>query len=436
MIASLLLSAALVSHAFAATSGSFSVLTYNVAGLPELLSSGNPETNTPLISPKLAPYNIIHVQEDFNYHAALYANDNHAYRTPTSGGVPFGSGLNTLSDFPYTDLERITWSKCNLNEGDCLTPKGFTFMRVRVADGVLVDFYNLHTDAGSDSGDRDARTSNFAQVRDYIAKWSQGMPVVVMGDTNSRYTSDVDSDSLHNILDAAGLTDSWVKNVRGGSFPVKGTSALTCPFPFASGTSQSTINACETVDKFLVRGSTAVSLVASSFKNDHLSFVNSSGAPLSDHYPLLSTLTWTLSDTVRLSDPIAGGPHGDPFTDLPSLNPVKRLSSVTIRAGDRVDAVSINGGTARGGSGGTASTLTLGSNERVTQVTGCTGKKSDTSRVFYVKFTTDTGKVLEGGKSTSDCQTVNAPDDGWGLVGFWGRSGDEVDRLGIVWGKV
>ncbi|EEB93193.1 hypothetical protein MPER_08188, partial [Moniliophthora perniciosa FA553] len=163
MIASLLLSTPLILQAFAATSGSFSVLTYNVAGLPELLSSGNPEVNTPLISAKLAPYNHINVQEDFNYHAALYASDHHAYRTPTSGGVPFGSGLNTLSDFPYIDFERITWSKCNPNNGDCLTPKGFTFMRVRVADGVLVDFYNLHTDAGSDPGDRDARASNFAQ---------------------------------------------------------------------------------------------------------------------------------------------------------------------------------------------------------------------------------------------------------------------------------
>lgn len=33
--------------ATAATSGTFNVLTYNVAGLPEGLSSGHPATNTP-----------------------------------------------------------------------------------------------------------------------------------------------------------------------------------------------------------------------------------------------------------------------------------------------------------------------------------------------------------------------------------------------------
>ena len=52
--------------ASAATTGSFNVLTYNVAGLPEGLSSGHPETNTPLISPRLGAYDIVNVQEDFN----------------------------------------------------------------------------------------------------------------------------------------------------------------------------------------------------------------------------------------------------------------------------------------------------------------------------------------------------------------------------------
>jgi hypothetical protein len=29
-----------------------------------------------------------------------------------------------------------------------LTPKGFTFMRWNPADGVFIDFYNVHADAG------------------------------------------------------------------------------------------------------------------------------------------------------------------------------------------------------------------------------------------------------------------------------------------------
>ncbi len=87
----------------AAEGGAFSVLTYNVAGLPDLISSGNPAANTPRIGELVNGYDIVHVQEDFNYHAALYATDNHQFATSTSGGVPFGSGLNTMSSYPFQE---------------------------------------------------------------------------------------------------------------------------------------------------------------------------------------------------------------------------------------------------------------------------------------------------------------------------------------------
>jgi hypothetical protein len=46
------------------------------------------------------------------------------------------------------DFTRVKWNTCSDASGnDCLTPKGFTFMRMMVADGVI-DFYNLHADAG------------------------------------------------------------------------------------------------------------------------------------------------------------------------------------------------------------------------------------------------------------------------------------------------
>ena len=141
--------------AIAATSGSFTALSFNVAGLPQILQGndvpGDKTNNTATIGTKFAQYgyDIINVQEDFNYHATLYEYDNHPYRTATSGGVPFGSGLNTLSNFDWINFERIKWDQCSDASGDdCLTPKGFTFMRVKVDDGVWIDAYNLHADAG------------------------------------------------------------------------------------------------------------------------------------------------------------------------------------------------------------------------------------------------------------------------------------------------
>ena len=141
--------------ALAATSGQFDVLSFNVAGLPAILNGnevpGDKTTNSEAIGTKFTEYDydVIHVQEDFNYHASIYKTDTHPYRTATSGGAGIGSGLNTLANYPWVDFERVKWETCSDASGaDCLTPKGFTTMRVRFDEGVYVDFYNLHADAG------------------------------------------------------------------------------------------------------------------------------------------------------------------------------------------------------------------------------------------------------------------------------------------------
>ncbi|KAL4779546.1 Endonuclease/exonuclease/phosphatase [Aspergillus varians] len=141
----------------AAQSGAFTILSFNIAGIPSSLDPnvpGNKTENIQLIGQRLAShdYDVIHVQEDFDYNEALYEADSHPHRTEPSGRVPFGSGLNTLSNFPWVGFERVTWDACASSDGDggmdCLTPKGFTVMRVRLGEGVYVDFYNLHADAG------------------------------------------------------------------------------------------------------------------------------------------------------------------------------------------------------------------------------------------------------------------------------------------------
>ncbi|KAG5352445.1 hypothetical protein C0989_002281 [Termitomyces sp. Mn162] len=441
--------ALIASSAAAQTSGSFSLLSYNVAGLPEILSSGNPIVDTPLISPRLGPFNIINVQEDFNFNDVLYANDNHTFRTPTSGIAGIGSGLNTLSDFPFFDLDRVKWSSCNLNNGDCLTPKGFTFARIRVSDGFWFDLYNLHGDAGDEAGDINARASNLAQLTTYAQTASIGMPVVVMGDTNTRYTRVGDSESLHSLIDALEVTDAWVSFVRDGSFPAEGADALVCAFPFPAGTTQAEMVACEVVDKIFVRGSSIVSIRSITFTNEDDAFVDSAGAPLSDHYPVSSVVSWTLSSLLRLADYL-GGTGGTFYNDLATVlsSPtLPKITSLTIRSGSRVDALAFtaqfsNGTTTtvtHGGTGGSPTTLTLASGEYVTKVQACEGVHNSI-RIFFASFTTNLGRTLSGGVATSDCISTTVPTDpaagsaNWGLVGFWGRSGDEVDRFGAIWG--
>ncbi|MEU8658271.1 hypothetical protein [Actinoplanes philippinensis] len=243
-----------------AASGSFSVLTYNVAGLPGIISSAEVDRQTAhtAIGQRLSPYDVVHVQEDFNYHAYLYAADTtHAHRTPTSGGAGIGSGLNSLSKLAYDtdDFERGDWDSCQLDSGDCLTPKGFTFARHRLADGVYVDFYNLHTNAGTSDGDQQSRAANLNQLTAFIATHSAGNAVVVMGDTNTRYTRT--ADTIRDFVSANGLTDAWVRVERAGTPPAAGSDALLCDAAAVTDT-------CEVVDKILYRGSRFVTLTAPS----------------------------------------------------------------------------------------------------------------------------------------------------------------------------
>jgi endonuclease/exonuclease/phosphatase family metal-dependent hydrolase len=422
-------SAAVIAPA-AVSSGSFSVLSYNVAGLPEGLSSAPTprDSSTTAIGRRLSPYDIVHVQEDFNYHANLYAADTHPYRTATSGGAGIGSGLNTLSSLAYDtdDFERVGWNSCQVDSGDCLTPKGFTFMRVRLAEGVYVDFYNVHTNAGTTSGDESSRASNLSQLTSFIAGHSAGNAVVVMGDTNTRYTRA--ADTIGAFVANNGLTDAWVKLQRGGTPPAAGTDALLCD-------ETAITNTCEVVDKVLYRSSPLVTLNATAYNNEHAAFLDSAGAMLSDHDPITVRLGWTRNAAFQLSDQF-GGPHGNYYNDLPSVPAAAQAATIGLRAGSRVDQVNLtlrNGTTlTHGGTGGTASALTLGSSEYVVSAYLCEGKYSDTTRIFYAKFTTSLGRTLAGGTTTSDCVTRTAP-AGWQIAGFHGRSGDEVDKLGVVY---
>ncbi|MFG2468439.1 jacalin-like lectin [Streptomyces canus] len=419
--------------ATAADSGTFSVLSYNVAGLPEAISSASTprESSTTAIGQRVAPYDIVHVEEDFNYHAYLYAGDtNHAYRTATSGGAGIGSGLNTLSKIPYDgdDFERARWNSCQVDSGDCLTPKGFTFMRERLAEGVYVDFYNLHTNAGTNDGDLASRADNLNQLTAFIRTHSAGNAVVVMGDTNTRYTRS--GDTIAEFAAANGLTDPWVQLIRGGTPPAKGSDALVC-----DQTGPTVPNTCEVVDKVLYRSSRLVSLNATSYNNEHAKFLTDAGLMLSDHDPISVGFSWSRNAAYQLSDQY-GGPHGDYYNDISSVPAGARATTLTLRAGSRIDQLSLtlaNGTTlTHGGTGGTASSLTLGSGEYVTTANLCQAEKDGHTRIFYARFTTNLGRTLAGGTSTSDCVTRTAP-TGWQIAGFHGRGGDEVDKVGFIY---
>ncbi|KAI0440694.1 endonuclease/Exonuclease/phosphatase [Xylaria telfairii] len=424
--------AVLLTPAMAATSGAFNVLSMNVAGLPAFLNDngvpGDKKTNSALIGSKFAEngYDLIHTQEDFNYHAYVYGSDTHRYRTATSGGVPFGSGLNTLANYDWVDFTRIKWDTCSdASEYDCLTPKGFTFMRLKLSEGVYIDAYNAHTDAGTEAGDLKARASNLQQVADYINTFSAGNAVVVFGDTNSRYTRV--GDIVPDFLSQTGLTDAQVELILGGVAP---TVEVLCSNP-------STTNTCETVDKIFYRGSPLLSLTATYWAYESNKFLQPDGNVLSDHNPITANFTWAAGASLRQSD-FWGGSTGAWFSDAAAVSAktAPKASVLTFRGASRLDSVAIRlaDGTTftHGGTGGSAATLTLGSGEAWVSAQLCQGQKSGNTRNFYIKATTSTGRTLEAGTVTSDCASFAAP-NGWGIVGFLGQDGDEMDQLAFLY---
>ncbi|KAE8352482.1 Endonuclease/exonuclease/phosphatase [Aspergillus coremiiformis] len=421
--------------ALAATSGQFDVLSLNVAGLPALFNGndvpGDKTVNSEELGRKFSEYDydVIHMQEDFNYHAHIYKTDTHPYRTATSGGAGFGQGLNTVSNFPWVDFDRVKWATCSDASGaDCLTPKGFTTMRVRLDEGVYVDFYNLHTDAGSQAQDVQARGANLQQLADYIGTNSAGNAVLVFGDTNARYTN---NENIRVFSTEQGMTNPWVQLILNGVEPPQGIPAWVCDNP-------TTNNTCETVDKIFYRGSRSVELSATFWSYVGSKFLLD-GHILSDHNPIASNFTWTLSNSLRQSD-LFGGPHGTWFNDLASLpsssTGQNKPSKIVLSGGNRLDSVGLTLAsgqtTTHGGNGGTTTELTLGPNEYWTQTQLCQDKYNGHTRIFSLKATTSTGNTISAGKTTSDCKNFSAP-AGWQIVGLYGRDGDEVDELGFIY---
>ncbi|ETK88013.1 hypothetical protein L915_07663 [Phytophthora nicotianae] len=143
---------------------------------------------------------------------------------------------------------------------------------------------------------------------------------------------------------------------------------------------------------------------------------------------------------VQLSDSF-GGPHGEQFSDQLACTSGMTISSVTIRAGERLDGVTVQVAAPKemtfthGGTGGTDNTLALEPGEYITTMEAHWGQKSGHTRIFYLSLGTNKGNTVSGGSQTKEKGTVTAP-KGFQLVGFFGRYGDEMDLIGAVWSSI
>lgn len=286
--------------------GRFTLLTYNVAGLPQEISGENPSTNIPLISPKLEAYDLVLTQEDFdwwvpaldtldfaNYHDRLRAQTTFPWTTaqhpgPAAVGIDgsdperpmplVGDGLGVLSRYPFEGTDRVPWEHCfggaNTSDGgaaDCLAMKGFSRTTISVADGVEIDVYNLHAEAGRTSADSRMIAEDFDRLAAYIDEHSDGRPIIVAGDTNLHTEPGHVMEPVHGPI-----WDEFVADV--GLIDV--CTVTPCVSPGS-------------IDKVGWRNGGDVILAVEERQWETDVFVDGNGDDLSDHPPVAVEFTWS-----------------------------------------------------------------------------------------------------------------------------------------------
>lgn len=244
------------------TPASFRVLTYNVAGLPEGLSSSNPLHNLPLIGAKLHPFDLVLIQEDFAYPELLRKSLKLPYASRAferGERYDFGDGLSQFAKLAFSEPERIPWDSCHGITGfyfDCLTPKGVGFTRLRVTADDSLDVYNLHMDAGHSAGDRAARETQLRQLARVIEERSAHRAVVLGGDFNLGAS---ETASFHAFERQTGLRDACTR--------------VGCAEPGR-------------IDRILSRSSAKIRLTPKRWRVDR-TFIDDRGRALSDHVPVV-----------------------------------------------------------------------------------------------------------------------------------------------------
>jgi endonuclease/exonuclease/phosphatase family metal-dependent hydrolase len=185
-------------------------ITYNICALPDLVTVERDlapaEKRMPVIGEKLKAYEIIGVQEAFiqerflmerrlQVYYAVYGGATGRVRTPGSGVAIFSKWRPVKS----------VYEKWEQSKGyDSLSGKGFVMATIPITDGLAVDVYDFHAQAGNP----EIRTTNYHQLDTALQRYSigTGRPIVVMGDFNCE-VDEPECDwfiAKHGLIHAAG----------------------------------------------------------------------------------------------------------------------------------------------------------------------------------------------------------------------------------------
>jgi exonuclease III len=198
----------------------FSIMTYNVHGLPMFMTLDNTyermENITKLLKPNKTNNNnfdIINFQEDWTHPGNeilttnLITNKHDSYSWSqwldeyTHDYSLFGSGLLQLSKEVPIEAHHQIFTKRH-GYDDIWANKGF-----QVARFPHIDIYNTHLDAGKKEGDQQARQENLQQIAEFATNYSRNRAILIGGDTNL-FDNAIDNASYHAFIQELNLTEA------------------------------------------------------------------------------------------------------------------------------------------------------------------------------------------------------------------------------------
>ena len=298
-------------------SGTFTAATYNVDGLPKKVSvitingDGPGSDGTKNISKKIAADNwdFVGFSEDFAYHSEL---------TSSLGGYTFGKHRGSVSSMTSNDTDGLGFATCNatcsfsdenivqfkssyggLTSGanTCIM-KGFRHYVVTLADGTKLDVLITHmnTYKSSGSGHINAQHVQLNQIAQYInGLKANKRPIILMGDTNCRYTRNDFQTYFWGVLDSTfEFHDPWVDFQWSGIYPTYPSKSLMVSD--ATGTDSKTDIICENTQKgevvdkiiYINNSEASVQIHANSYLRDYDGYEG-----LADHMPIVSEFNYT-----------------------------------------------------------------------------------------------------------------------------------------------
>ena len=331
----------------------FSLASLNVAGLPQQIlfipvnAKGPGTTGSLHIGQYLSErhYDMVCMQEDFNYHDELTFLMKDDYQIDTWSGdvdvighdidllhpqnVRFecdGLGACVKNGITIESVSRTPWNTYFgkfSHAMDELVTKGFRRYELTLASGRGLVVYNMHMDAsdrndvfdGIDQKDRHARLGEWLQLRDDILETLDERPVIVVGDLNSFYVRDSIQANFIEAINATGrakASDVWVELEHEGRYPELR--------PITTGIVREGYEADgERYDKIIyINPTNGQQLKAVAFKCDTEDF-KYDGQPLSDHNPVSAVFEWADNSevssigTVSVSQPDANGSASELF---------------------------------------------------------------------------------------------------------------------------